>query len=81
MILALTEQYNLSGQGAREIWEKFKDFLAEKYGIQAPREWILYMVQTLFENEEEEVDPFLKQARAKAQMKLEQRNGLAKIKK
>lgn len=81
LILALTEQYNLSGQGARDVWDKFKNFLLDKYGIQAPREWILYMVQTLFESEEEEVDPFLKQARVKAQMKLEQRKGLSKIRK
>ena len=80
-VLALSQRYEMSQDEAKSVWEKFRDFLSEKYGMQSPREWILTMVRELFEGEEEETDPFLKQARAKAQQRMEQRKGLSKIKK
>lgn len=80
-VLALSQKYGMSQDEAKSVWEKFRDFLSEKYGMQSPREWILTMVRELFEGEEEEIDPFLKQARAKAQQRMEQRKGLSKIKK
>lgn len=80
-VLALSQKYEMSQDQAKSVWEKFRDFLSEKYGMQSPREWILTMVRELFEGEEEEADPFLKQARAKAQQRMEQRKGLSKIKK
>lgn len=80
-VLALSQKYGMSQDEAKSVWEKFRDFLSEKYGMQSPREWILTMVRELFEGEEEETDPFLKQARAKAQQRMEQRKGLSKIKK
>ena len=80
-VLALSQKYGMSHDEAKSVWEKFRDFLSEKYGMQSPREWILTMVRELFEGEEEETDPFLKQARAKAQQRMEQRKGLSKIKK
>lgn len=80
-VLALSQKYAMSHDEAKLVWEKFRDFLSEKYGMQSPREWILTMVRELFEGEEEETDPFLKQARAKAQQRMEQRKGLSKIKK
>lgn len=80
-VLALSQKYGISQDEAKSVWEKFRDFLSEKYGMQSPREWILTMVRELFEGEEEETDPFLKQARAKAQQRMEQRKGLSKIKK
>ena len=79
-VLALSQKYGMSQDEAKSVWEKFRDFLSEKYGMQSPREWILTMVRELFEGEEEETDPFLKQARAKAQQRMEQRKGLSKIK-
>lgn len=79
-VLALSQKYSMSHDEAKSVWEKFRDFLSEKYGMQSPREWILTMVRELFEGEEEETDPFLKQARAKAQQRMEQRKGLSKIK-
>lgn len=79
-VLALSQKYGMSHDEAKSVWEKFRDFLSEKYGMQSPREWILTMVRELFEGEEEETDPFLKQARAKAQQRMEQRKGLSKIK-
>ena len=79
-VLALSQKYEMSHNEAKSVWEKFRDFLSEKYGMQSPREWILTMVRELFEGEEEETDPFLKQARAKAQQRMEQRKGLSKIK-
>lgn len=80
-VLALSQKYGINQDEAKSVWEKFRDFLSEKYGMQSPREWILTMVRELFEGEEEETDPFLKQARAKAQQRMEQRKGLSKIKK
>lgn len=80
-VIALSQKYGMSHDEAKSVWEKFRDFLSEKYGMQSPREWILTMVRELFEGEEEETDPFLKQARAKAQQRMEQRKGLSKIKK
>lgn len=79
-VLALSQKYGMSYDEAKSVWEKFRDFLSEKYGMQSPREWILTMVRELFDGEEEETDPFLKQARAKAQQRMEQRKGLSKIK-
>lgn len=80
-VLALSQKYEMSHDESKSVWEKFRDFLSEKYGMQSPREWILTMVRELFEGEDEEIDPFLKQARAKAQQRMEQRKGLSKIKK
>ena len=39
------------------------------------------MIRVLFESDEDEQDPFLKQANAKMLRKLEQRKGLSKLKK
>lgn len=80
-VIALQEQYKISELDSKNIWEKFKEYLLENFGINSPREWILHMVNTLFEVEEENEDPFLKQAKAKAMQKAEQRKGLSKMKK
>lgn len=77
LYLALKEQYSLSEQEAKDIWE---DFISH-FGNQVATEWVLEMVKTLFERDEEEENPFLKQARAKAIQQMEHRNGLKKIKK
>lgn len=77
LVFALNEQCNVSKEEAKEIWDKF----VSHFGTEIAQEWINAMLQTLFEREEETENPFLKQARAKAQMKIEQRKGLSKVKK
>lgn len=77
LFIALEQQCNLTHEEAIKVWEKFEEHL----GLQTAKEWILFMVQSLFENDEEEQDPFLKQAQAKAKLKMEQRKGLSKVKK
>jgi predicted nuclease with TOPRIM domain len=74
LILALCEQYNLPQKEAEEIWCMHVDNI----GKEAAGEWVLFMIDALF-NEEETTDPFLKQARAKAELKAEQRKGLSKV--
>ena len=76
LIFALNEQCGLSQEEARNVWDDFVDHL----GIETAKEWITAMVQTLFEKEDEEENPFLKQARAKQLQKMEQRKGLSKVK-
>lgn len=76
LFVALQEQYSLSEQQARIVWDDF----VEHFGTPIATEWILEMVKTLFEKDEEE-NPFLKQAKAKAIQQMEHRNGLRKIKK
>ena len=76
LVYALCEQCNLERHTAVEIWDKF----VAHFGQDIAQEWINAMIQTLFDSEEEE-NPFLKQARAKAQQKMEQRKGLSKVKK
>lgn len=75
LILALCEQYKLDDESAKAIWCKYVD----EIGVSAASEWVMLMLDTLF-NEEETTDPFLKQARAKAELKAEQRKGLSKVK-
>lgn len=77
LYVALQEQYSLSEEQAKNVWEDFVEHL----GTQVAMEWILLMVQTLFEKDEEDENPFLKQAKAKAIQRMEHRNGLKKIKK
>lgn len=78
LVYALSEKYKISQDEAKNIWEKF----VEHFGIETAKEWIELMIQTLFEkDDEEEENPFLKQAKAKAKLKMEQRKGLSKIKK
>lgn len=77
LYVALQEQHSLSEEQARLVWEDFVEHL----GTQVAMEWILLMVQTLFEKDEEDENPFLKQAKAKAIQQMEHRNGLRKIKK
>lgn len=77
LFVALEQQCKLTQEQAVKVWEKFEEHL----GLQTAKEWILFMVQSLFESDEEEQDPFLKQAQAKAKLKMEQRKGLSKIKK
>ena len=78
LYIALKEQYGLTEEKATAVWNDF----IEHFGKQTSMEWILVMVQSLFSNDEEdEQDPFLKQARAKAKQRMEQRRGLTKIKK
>ena len=77
LYVALQEQYGLSEEQARFVWEDFVDHLGKKTSV----EWVMMMVQTLFERDEEDENPFLKQAKAKAMQKAEQRRGLSKIKK
>ena len=77
LYVALQEQYSLSEEQAKLVWEDFVEHL----GTQVAMEWILLMVQTLFEKDEEDENPFLKQAKAKAIQRMEHRNGLKKIKK
>lgn len=76
LIMALCEQYKLDESSAKEVWCKHVD----EIGVSAAGEWVMYMLDTLF-NEEETNDPFLKQARAKAEQRAEQRRGLSKVKK
>ena len=76
LYVALQEQYSLNEQQARIVWDDF----VEHFGTPIATEWILEMVKTLFEKDEEE-NPFLKQAKAKAIQQMEHRNGLRKIKK
>ena len=77
LYVALQEQYSLSEKQARTVWDDFVDH----FGTLVATEWILEMVKTLFEKDEEEENPFLKQAKAKAIQRMEHRNGLKKIKK
>ena len=74
LILALCEQYDLDEKKASEVWCKHVD----EIGVATAGEWVMFMLDALF-NEEETTDPFLKQARAKAEMKAEQRKGLLKV--
>ena len=74
LILALCEQYDLDEKTASEVWCKYVDTI----GISTAGEWVMFMLDALF-NEEETTDPFLKQARAKAELKAEQRKGLLKV--
>lgn len=76
LILALCEQYNLDEKTASEVWCKYVD----KIGVATASEWVMFMLDALF-NEEETTDPFLKQARAKAELKAEQRKGLSRVRK
>ena len=77
LYIALQEQYSLTEVEARRVWDDFVEHFGKKTSI----EWVLVMTQTLFEKDEDEENPFLKQARAKAMQKAEQRKGLSKIKK
>lgn len=77
LYVALQDQYSLSEEQAKLVWGDF----VEHFGNQVAMEWILLMVQTLFEKDEEDDDPFLKQAKAKAIQRMEHRKGLSKIKK
>ena len=77
LVFALNEQYGVTNADARAIWEDFEEHL----GKETAKEWISVMVQTLFEREDEEENPFLKLAKAKAQQREEHRKGLAKVKK
>ena len=75
LYVALEQKYKLSHDEVIEIWDKF----TEHFGLSVAKQWILAMVNELF-GTEEETDPFLKQARAKAEQKAEQRKGLKKMK-
>lgn len=77
LVFALNEQHGVTTANARAIWEDFEEHL----GKETAKEWISVMVQTLFEREDEEENPFLKLAKAKAQQREEHRKGLAKAKK
>lgn len=77
LYVALQEQYSLSEEQSKFVWEDFVDHFGKETSV----EWILVMVQTLFEKDEDEENPFLKQARVKAMQKAEQHKGLSKIKK
>lgn len=74
LIMALCEQNGLNDDEAKTVWSKHVD----EIGVSAASEWVIFMIDTLF-NEEETTDPFLKQARAKAEQKAEQRKGLSKV--
>ena len=76
LILALCEQHNLDEEKAKEVWCKYVD----EIGVATASEWVMFMLDALF-NEEETNDPFLKQARAKAELKAEQRKGLSRVRK
>lgn len=76
LVFALNEQCDVSTKEATAIWDKFE----LHFGKELAQEWINAMIQTLFEKEDEE-NPFLKQARAKAQQRAEQRKGLSKVRK
>lgn len=73
---ALEEQHNLSHEQAVAVWADFSDHL----GKAQAQEWVLAMLNELFDREDEEDDPFLKQARLKAQQRAEQRKGLKVVK-
>ena len=77
LIFALEEQCNVSKDEAIALWEGF----VEQLGLNTAKEWITLMLQTLFEREDEEQNPFMKQARARQQQKMEQRKGLSKMRK
>ena len=77
LMFALNEQCGVSKDEAKNIWDKF----VAHFGTETAKDWINVMIQTLFEREDEEENPFLKQARAKAKLKMEQRKGLSKVKK
>lgn len=77
LVFALNEQHGVTTDDARAIWYDFEEHL----GKETAKEWISVMVQTLFEREDEEENPFLKLAKAKAQQREEHRKGLAKAKK
>ena len=77
LYVALQEQYSLTEQQAYLVWEDF----VEHFGPLVATEWILEMVKSLFEKDEEDENPFLRQAKAKAIQRMEHRNGLNKIKK
>lgn len=78
LVFALEEQCGVTKDEAISLWDGFVDQL----GINTAKEWITLMIQTLFEREDEEdQNPFMRQARAKQQQKLEQRKGLSKMKK
>jgi hypothetical protein len=52
----------------------------DEIGIATASEWVMYMLDALF-NGEETTDPFLKAQRAKAELRAEQRKGLSRVKK
>lgn len=76
LILALCEQHNLDEENAKAVWCKYVD----EIGVATASEWVMFMLDALF-NEEETNDPFLKQARAKAELRAEQRKGLSRVRK
>ena len=76
LILALCEQHNLDEENAKAVWCKYVD----EIGVATASEWVMFMLDALF-NEEETTDPFLKQARAKAELRAEQRKGLSRVRK
>ena len=76
LVFALCEQCKLERDEAISVWDKF----VAHFGQDIAQEWINAMIQTLFDSEEDE-NPFLKQAKARAEQKMQQRRGLLKMKK
>jgi hypothetical protein len=77
-ILGLAEQYfNMNQKCAEEVWVKF----VETLGKSNVPDWLGAMAECLFNDEEEEENPFLAQVRARAEEKANNRkNGLRKVK-
>lgn len=75
LIFALTTQCDLTEEKANEVWDKFVDH----FGTQTAHDWISAMLQELFDEDEE--NPFLAQAKAKAEKRAEAKKGFQKIKK
>ena len=75
LFIALQEQYKISEKEAISIWESYVD----EIGVQSASEWIMTMINVLFQSGED--DDFLMQAKANALKKAEQRRGLLNRKK
>lgn len=61
-------------QEAEEIWCSFVD----EVGTNAASEWLLYMVNYIAGNDADEENPFVAQAKAKAERKANMKKGIAK---
>lgn len=77
LVFALNEQCDISKDEAQDVWEKF----VSHFGMETAKDWITLMIQTLFEREDEDENPFMRAAKAKQQQRLEQRKGLSKVRK
>lgn len=76
VIIGLQEQYAMSYDEAKKLWETFVD----ENGNDTAVDWLDAMSRNLFVKDEEEENPFVAQAKAKEEQAMQRRQGLKKVK-